>query len=278
LGFWGKFKFPIITAALLLTGLSLFSLYASKDPAANPLDRLVLEIVGPVQEAVTGVGDAFSRVWRRYFALVRASQKNEELKEQVAVLRGQLVRLRELEKENHRLRELLEIEPTIHYPLIAAEVVGMDPSNYFRTATLNKGRMDGVSSHMPVVDSRGVVGRIIWVSNHYSKVLFLTDPNSGLDVMIQRTRARGVVQGVAKDRLKMKYLLHTLEVVPGDFIVTSGAAGVFPQGILVGEVVSVEKDGEGVFQSIEVAPAADFERLEEVLIILQRRRIDATKR
>ena len=153
--FWDKFKFPIVTAALLLTGLSLFSLYARKDVEANALDRLVLEVVGPVQEAFNSVGDAFSSVWRRYFALVHTSQKNEELDEQISVLRGQLVRLRELERENIRLRKLLEIEPTLHYPLIAAEVVGMDPSNYFRTATLNKGHLDGVSAHMPVIDSRG---------------------------------------------------------------------------------------------------------------------------
>ena len=274
MGFWGRFKIPIISAALLLTGLSLFSLYARQDPEGNILDRAVLEVVGPVQEAVDSVGEAVGSVWRRYFALVYASKKNEELKEQVAILRSQLVRLRELERENQRLRGLLEIDKEINYPLIAAEVVGLDLSNHFRTATLNKGQADGVEAHMPGMHSEGVVGRIIWSSQHYSKVLFLIDPNSGLDVMLQRTRARGVLQGGDKDRLHLRYILHNQDVVPGDFLVTSGAAGVFPPGILVGEVRSVEKDGKGVFQSVEVKPAVDFDRLEEVLIILHRRRLD----
>jgi rod shape-determining protein MreC len=229
-GFWGRFKFVIISAALLLTGLSLFSLYARRDPEGNLLDRAVLEVVGPVQEVVSTIGDAFGSVWRQYFALVYASKKNKELKEQVSILRGQLVRLRELERENKRLRDLLEIQDQINYPLIAAEVVGLDPSNHFRIAILNKGQVDGVEAHMPVMHSDGVVGRIIWSSSHYSKVLFLIDPNSGLDVMIQRTRARGVLQGGNKERLHLRYVPHNQDIVPGDFLVTSGAAGVFPPG------------------------------------------------
>ena len=274
MGFWGRFKIPIISAALLLTGLSLFSLYARRHPEGNLLDRVMLEVFGPVQEVVTTLGDAVGSVWRQYFALVYAAKKNKELKEQVAILRSQLVRLRELDRENQRLRSLLEIEKQINYPLIAAEVVGLDPSNHFRTAILNKGQADGVEAHMPVMHSQGVVGRIIWSSRHYSKVLFLIDPNAGLDVMLQRTRARGVLQGGDKDRLNLRYVLHNQDVVPGDFLVTSGAAGVYPPGILVGEVRSVEKDGKGVFQSVEVKPAVEFDRLEEVLIILYRRRLD----
>ena len=128
-------------------------------------------------------------------------------------------------------------------------------------------------TQMPVVNTQGVVGRIIWSSPNYSKVLLLSDPNSGVDVMVQRSRARGVVEGAGKDRLRLKYLQQGMDIIPGDKLITSGAAGVFPPDILVGVVRSVEKEDTGLFQKVEVDPAVDFDHLEEALIILQRRRI-----
>jgi rod shape-determining protein MreC len=154
---------------------------------------------------------------------------------------------------------------------LAAEVVASDPSDHFRTVIINKGTKDGVTTNKPVVHPQGVVGRIIWASPHYAKVLLLTDPNSGADVIVQRSRARGVVQGMDKDRLRLKYVQRAQDVAVGDRIITSGVAGVFPPGILIGEVRKVDEEGRGIFQRVEVAPAVDFERLEEVVVLLYQR-------
>jgi rod shape-determining protein MreC len=270
-GIWSRFRFPLIVAALLLGSLILFSLHAGRDYQSTIAGRLLLEIVGPMQGAVTAVGEAVENVWDTYFALVHTAKTNQDLKRELASLRQDLVRLDELDQANQRLRSLLGLRKELPYPQLAAEVVASDPSDHFRTVIINKGTKDGVTTNKPVVHPQGVVGRIIWASPHYAKVLLLTDPNSGADVIVQRSRARGVVQGMDKDRLRLKYVQRAQDVAVGDRIITSGVAGVFPPGILIGEVRKVDEEGRGIFQRVEVAPAVDFERLEEVVVLLYQR-------
>lgn len=229
-----------------------------------------MEVVGPVQSAVHWLGAKAGGIWDTYFSLVHAARQNKELKTEVAELRGSLVEQDEIRLANRRLRSLLNLKQRMVHPVAAAEVVALDPTNNFRTAIINRGTADGVDAMMPVIQGDGVVGRVVWASPHYAKVLLLTDPNAGVDVLVQRTRARGVAEGAGKDRLRLKYVMQNDDVAVGDRLITSGAAGVFPKGILVGTVRSVNKDGKGVFQEVEVEPAVAFDRLEEVLVILRR--------
>ena len=259
--------------ALLLGGLTLFSLNAERDPEASVTGRLFLEIIGPAQKVVTLAGDAVGEIWDRYFALVHAAKANEELRRQVAYYRQQLTDLEELRLANQRLKSLLGLKERRDHPQVAAQVVGTDPTNHFRTVIIDKGQKDGVQTQMPVLHAQGVVGRVIWSSAHYAKVLLLIDPNAAMEVLVQRSRARGVVEGAGPDTLRLKYLLHHDDVSAGDRLVATGADGVFPKGALVGFVRSVKQEGKGVFQHVEVEPAVDFDRLEEVVVLLQRRDI-----
>lgn len=256
---------------MLLAAFTIFSVNAGKDPSASLPARLVLEVIGPMQSAVTYAGDSVERIWNNYFALVRAARQNKELTAQVNRMRQELTDLEEERHANRRLRELLGLKQKLSYPLVAAEVVAVDPSSHFRTAIIDKGRKQGVRELMPVVQAQGVVGRIIWASDNYAKVLLLTDPNSAVDILSQRTRARGIMEGAGGNRLRLKYFLRNYELAAGDRLVTSGAAGVFPKGILVGTVRSVHKQAKEVFQQVEVDPSVDFSRLEEALVILHRR-------
>lgn len=266
-----RFRFPLLVAAFLLAALSLFSLHAGRSQQGPSMGRYFLELVGPLQQMVTRAGNAVDGLWRRYFLLVHAARQNEELKKEAAALRQQMSHLKETARANQRLRDLLGLKERLAYPVVAAEVVGSDPTFHFRTAIVNKGSAHGVKTQMPVIHPQGVVGKVIWVSPHYAKVLLLTDPNSGVDVIIQRSRARGVLEGAGKNALRLKYVQHNYDVAPGDPVITSGAAGVFPRGLLLGTVQSVKQEGKGVFQTVEVTPSVDFDRLEEVLIVLQRR-------
>lgn len=274
MGFFRHYRFPIIVGLFLLAALAFFSFKAGRAPVAEPAGRWLMELIGPAQRAVTSLGDQLDSIWRRYFALVQAAQENQRLSRQVASLRQQLVDLEELRRANQRLKALLNFKQTLDYPMVAAEVVGSDPSGHFRTVIIDKGTTAGVQTLMPVVCAQGAVGRVIWASPHYAKLLLLIDPNSGVDVLVQRSRARGIVEGQAGGGLNLKYVVHTEEVAPGDRVITSGAAGVFPKGVLVGTVSSVKKEKLGTFQKIEVEPAVDFNRLEEVLVILRRRNLD----
>lgn len=266
-----RFRFPLLVAAFLLAALSLFSLHAGRSQQSSSAGRYFLELTGPLQQLVTQAANAVDGVWRRYFLLVHAARQNEELKKEVADLRQQMSHLKETARANQRLRELLGLKERLAYPMVTAEVVGSDPTFHFRTVIINKGSTQGVRTQMPVIHPQGVVGKVIWVSPHYAKVLLLTDPNSGVDVILQRSRARGVVEGSGKNTLRLKYVQHNYDVAPGDPVITSGAAGVFPRGLLLGTVQTVRQESKGIFQVVEVVPSVDFDRLEEVLIVLQRR-------
>jgi rod shape-determining protein MreC len=261
-------------AALLLGGLTLFSVNAGRDPSSSVTGRLFLEILGPPQRVVNAAGEWISGIWSSYFALVQVSRQAEDLKRQVASYRQQLTDLEELKLADQRLRALLSLKKQLKTPQVAAQVIGFDPTNYFRTVIIDKGQSDGVDTQMPVVNAYGVVGRVILASANYAKVLLLVDPNAALDVLVQRSRARGIVEGAGNDTMRLKYMLHTEDVSAGDRLVATGADGVFPKGVLVGLVRMVKQEDKGVFQYIEVEPAVNFGRLEEVMIILQRRDFD----
>lgn len=231
----------------------------------------MLEVVGPVQRLVASAVDGVDSIWRNYFALVHAARENEELKREVARMRRELTDQEELRLGNERLRGLLKLKAALSYPLVAGEVVAVDPTDHFRTAVINVGSNSGVQKLMPVVQVQGAVGRVTWTSPNYAKVLLLTDPNSAVDVIVQRSRVRGIVEGAGKDALRLKYTLHNDDVIPGDQLVASGAAGVFPKGVMIGTVLTVKKEPKGVFLVVDVEPAVDFGRLEEVLVILHRR-------
>ncbi len=272
--FFRKYRFPIIVGLFLLGALAYFSFSAGKGVERVPGGRYLLELAGPVQRGVSEVGLWFNSIWRRYFALVQAAEENERLQKQLASLGQRVVDRDELELANRRLKKLLNFKKTLDYPMAAAEVVGADPSGRFHTVIINKGSGNGVEPLMPVVNASGVVGRVIWASPHYAKLLLLIDANSAVDVLVQRNRARGIVEGSSGGVLRLKYVLHTADVAAGDKLITSGAAGVFPKGVLVGTVSAVHKEKDGAFQRVEVAPAVDFDRLEEVLVILHRRNLD----
>ncbi|KMY68616.1 hypothetical protein AAU61_02995 [Desulfocarbo indianensis] len=271
MGIFRRHRFPLLVAFFLLVALILFSVHAGREPASTPFGRFMLEVVGPVQRLVTNGVGALDNVWRGYFALVHAARENQELKREVARLRQELSLQDELKLANERLRGLLKLKAAFAHPLVAGEVVAVDPTDHFRTAVINVGAESGVDKLMPVVQAQGAVGRVTWTSPNYAKVLLLTDPNSAVDVIVQRSRVRGIVEGAGKDRLRLKYVLHNDDVMPGDKLIASGAAGVFPKGIMVGTVISVKKEPKGVFQLVEVEPSVDFDRLEEVLVILHRR-------
>jgi rod shape-determining protein MreC len=123
--------------------------------------------------------------------------------------------------------------------------------------------------NMPVVDAKGVVGRLVSVSANYAKVLLLVDQNSAVDCLIQRSREKGIVKGLSSGLCKLDYVVRAGDVVVGDVVVTSGMDRVFPKGLPVGEVVEVEDTPWEFFKDIKVRPMVDFAKLEEVLVIMK---------
>jgi rod shape-determining protein MreC len=119
------------------------------------------------------------------------------------------------------------------------------------------------------VTSLGVVGQIVDASHHQSRLMLIIDRNSAVDALVQRTRARGIVKGTSGDECYLDYVLYEDDVRVGDQVISSGFDGVYPKGLLIGTVTAVNFQGADVFKEVKIAPAVDFDKIEEVLIILK---------
>ncbi len=224
-------------------------------------------VATPFQSAVRGLVGGVAAMVDRYLWLVDAKTEAARLRREAAELRQELARVEEVFQENERLRRILEFRDALEGSAVAARVVGRSATPWLRTAVLDKGQEQGVRMDAPVLTPDGVVGRVFQVGRSASRVLLLTDPNSAVDALIQRTRAQVVVEGGLGATCRVLYLPRGEEVNPGDRVVTSGLDGVFPKGLLLGEVVRVREEPGEVFQRVELRPGADLGRLEEVLVL-----------
>ena len=261
-----KFIIPIL---IFLLAFSLISANLHSRENMSFFESLVVGISAPVQKVVWGIIGGVGNVWRGYFYLVGLEKENKDLKRELQELKLQMNRYREADLANERLRALLNFKKSIATPLLPAQLVAFDPSGWFQTILIDKGRNDGVVLDMAVVSAEGLVGRVIGVGNHHAKVLLILDGNSAVDAYIQRSRARGVLVGLGRELCLLKYVQRNEDVQVGDKVISSGMGGVFPKGLLVGTVQEVVRASSGLFQRVEVEPAVNFSRLEEVLVVIQ---------
>ena len=194
-----------------------------------------------------------------------------QLRAEVDRLRGELSRLREVEAENQRLRELLGArQRNPNFQFVLADVIGREPGPFVEAVIVNKGAQDGIEPGMVVVGAAGLVGKVIKVSGGSTRVLLFTDPSSAVAARIQRTDARevtGLVVGQGQGRAVMRYIPQGEPLQVGDQVVTSGLGETFPKGLAIGRVVQVRRLDVEPFQEALIEPAVALGRLENVLII-----------
>ncbi len=255
---------------IVLFAISLMLLYLPQRPAGAPagVGGVLIGMVAPFQKAGTGAFRFARDLWRHYFYLVSVSEENQRLKAQLSQAVAAQHRLEEVALANRRLRELLDFKQDLSRQMVAAEVVGRDPSPWFQTVIIGKGADDGVLEGAPVVVDEGIVGQVIEASDRYAKVLLLVDQNSAVDGLVQRSRARGIIKGDGPARCIFEYVLRKDDVRVGDIVISSGLDGVFPKGLRVGRVSELVRRNAGIFQDVFIQPFVDFEKLEEVLVIL----------
>ncbi|MBF0272386.1 MAG: rod shape-determining protein MreC [Magnetococcales bacterium] len=228
----------------------------------------ILQITGSVQSLLSRPVSTIERFQDRMSELSRLDRENRQYKAEVERLRPLGIRLEELEQENHRLKSLLQMRPDPAFRALAVRVVGDSSSAFARSYILNAGRQDGVIVNAPVTVPEGLVGRVVRASDTASLVISLLDLNSRVPVLIQRSRVKAVSAGQNNTRLNLEYLPKDADVVIGDLVVTSGTGGIFPKGLAVGKVVSLEPGREGLFREAKVQPMVDFDRIEEAHLML----------
>ncbi len=265
---WQKNKPLFLGGLLLLVALLWYSVSLQQQEETNILESAILRITGPVQSSFNGFISSAADTWGHYLYLVDTAEENVQLVEENRSLRSALTQNDEIRLENERLRLLLEFKEEQAIETLPARVIAEDASSWFRTVMIDKGSEQGVTEGMPVVVAEGVVGRVVRSSPHFSRVLLVTDASSAIASLLQNNRARGVCRGQG-ERLVFDFVLRQEEVTVGDRVVTSGMGGVFPKGLVVGNVSSVQRQEFGLFQAIEVAPTVDFSHLEEVLVLLR---------
>ncbi|MGD8376101.1 MAG: rod shape-determining protein MreC [Acidobacteriota bacterium] len=230
------------------------------------LESAVFRAFSPVVRAFSGTVEGAEVLWSRYVDLRGARIENESLRRQLEVRELERSRFEEVILENARLRELLRLRERVDVPTLTGRILANDSRAAQRSLILDRGSDDGVRVDMPVLAPAGVVGRVVAVAGRTCKVQLITDADSGTAVRVARTRLQGLVRGRGADSLLLEWVPQLEDIRPGDRLVTSGLDRVHLEGYPVGTVLRV-RGGAGPMTLIDVAPAVNPARLEEVLIL-----------
>jgi rod shape-determining protein MreC len=264
----------IVIVSILLIIAAVFT--SRNDGNMGIVEGIVGDIISPIQKIIYG---ATSYVYNSILDIKERREllaNYQQLKERVAYLEKELIRMNELEKQNQRLRKLLDFATEREeFVVTGARITGKDPGNWFDVFTIDKGKNDGIAVNMAVVTEQGLVGRIIEVGPDWAKVQAIIDGRSSISGIIERTRDNGVVKGnnlfgFEDGTCSMIYLPLDSEIVEGDKVITSGLGGILPKGIYIGEVKEVTRAKRDLYKTAIIEPAVDFRRLEEVLIVKAR--------
>jgi rod shape-determining protein MreC len=252
-------------AALLLMALQLTGQLQS-------LRSAISVITSPAQLAATGVGKNVTDTVTFILGLRTLRQRVAELEEINSSLRSEIFRLNEVERENERMRQILRFAATspgleLRGAQVVARVIGQESTNFLDYIEVDLGAAQGIAIGMPVLTEQGLVGRISEVTNVTAKVLLITDPNSGVNAVLQSSRLNGVVEGAADGTLLMDLIPQGPDFSVGEVVLTSGLGQRFPAGIPIGQVIERRQRDIDIFQQALVQPEIDFSRLELVAIV-----------
>lgn len=257
----------VLLCGILLL-LSLFLFGSTVGGKFGAVQYVILQGMGPMQKGATRALAALEIFASDYLALWNIRDDNKHLRMVIDDYQQQLDQYREAFARNRYLEHELEFKKEEKFPALTARVVGKDPSFWFQTMVVDRGKNDGVIEGMVARTSQGVVGQVIQVSENYSKILLANAPSSAIDALIQKNRVRGILKGAADKGYVLHYVLKNVDVAVGDRVVTAGVGGAFPSGVLLGVVSAVHSSLRGMFQDIEVSPSVDFSKVEVVFLDL----------
>jgi rod shape-determining protein MreC len=222
----------------------------------------------PVQTVVSRVNRTAFGLWSTYQDWKNVRVENRRLRDEAQRLRVESLRVSEVDEENRRLRRLLQLKETLPLETLSGEVIGREWGGWVRSLTVNRGRSSQVVRLTAVIGPDGLIGRIVDVRGGSSVVQVLTDPASTVGAHVVRTRTPGIIEGEARGTIRFKYMARDgAGMQVGDMLVTSGLGGLFPRGIPIGRVRSIDDRGSALFHYAQITPAVDFARIDEVLLL-----------
>jgi rod shape-determining protein MreC len=257
---------------IAILALGVVAVLIAAPAAARQAESAGMLVLGPLEavlsQTLAGAG-RFTETVQHAGAL---ADENRQYREEVNRLEASLVRMRELELENRDLRQMLglrEVAPV--GTLLSANVIARDPVVLLNSITIDRGSDDGVAVNQAVITHRGLVGRVVEVHPRAAKVLLVTDVNSAVSARVQNpdSRATGTARGIGDGRLLLQYVPRADKLRTGDIAITTGIGGVFPAGLVIGNVVQVRQRDVEVFQEALVEPAVDVRNLERLYVLLR---------
>src|SRR5271170_4802369 len=273
--FFSRYKNALVLIVVLVAQLLALAVQV-KRPAPNSPDQegvsliryVVVSVVTPPERWVHNVGSWIGGLWSGYVNLVHVRQQDAALKTEIERLRLEQASMAEDAKQGQRLQQLLDFKQHYIYKTLPAQVIGASGTDQSRTLYIDKGAKEGLAPDMPVVTADGIVGKLKDVFDHKSLVVLINDPTSGVGVMLETTRTRGILKGAPFGQLQVINVSPDDRIKAGERIVTSGGDQIFPRGMPVGTVERVVPDPDrDPLVDVAVQPAANLARLEEVLVI-----------
>ena len=263
---------PWWLVGLLFVNLALMSYDARDNLTKQRMIRVWAQaLVSPFQRVTTGAGGAGVGFVQRLVNLKNAASENEQLRQRVEQMQIELSQTRSATDENARLKALLDFKEQSQYKTVMASVIARDPSLWFDTVTINRGRMAGIDNNMPVVTPGGIVGRVVATSPWTAEVMLITDEKAAAGAVVGQlgqSNALGSVRGLGVNGLvEMRYVSGLEEVNVGDYVLTTGQDGIYPSGLNVGEVVEVKKGSATIPHVIRIKPSARLNALQEVAVL-----------
>jgi rod shape-determining protein MreC len=258
---------------LLLLNFALMTYDARDDSTKQRKIRSITHtITYPIQQGASSVGNWVGSLFGNVGELRRASTENQQLHQQIDQMQAELRDTRERAAEAERLEKLFKLNEKSDYQTVVARVIARDPSMWFDSVTIDKGRWSGVEVNMPVVTSGGIVGRVISTSPWSAQVMLVTDEKSGAGAIVGQlgqSNALGSVKGMGENGLlEMRYVSGMEKVAVGDTVTTTGQDAIYPPGYTVGAVVEVRPGSATQAQVIHIRPGAGLDRLKEVAVLM----------
>ena len=262
-----RHKSLVLLAGVILLQVLLLAVQIKRDSQGRLIRVWTVGALSPFQRAgAHGVG-SIRGIWNHYFALQNTTRDNEQLRRENDTLKLQITQLQSKAAEADRLAQLLNFRKLhMDVPMVGARVIGTSAGTATQTIDIDRGERDGIKRNMGVITPDGVVGKVSESFAHTAQVLLLTDQGSGVGALLAESRIQSVVGGTGDPLLFMKYVPNDDSVNNGEHVVTSGMDRIFPRDLPVGTIVDIKPGNP--FKQIHVRPAANLERLEEVIVLL----------
>lgn len=259
------FKKIIIVFILAIVPLTISNL----NPQSTVLTGVLSPVTAPLQNFFYNISSKVRGTSQLYLNLIDIRKNNRQLTEENRKLKAKITSLAELQLENHRLNKILNFKKSQHINLIAAKVIGLSLISKSQIMTINRGSQHGLKKYMAAIHTGGVVGYVIYVQKNTAKILVLTDPNAVIDTLVQRTRTRGLVEGLSSNKCRFSYFAsNDSDIKKNDLLITSGMSNIFPKGLPIGRVSKVKKKQFELKQHIEVTPFVNPQKIEELFVVL----------